>query len=188
MKANTKPPFSLRRGQRGYSTTEVGIGIAIAVIALAAAVKPVSQYLDDAKVTEASRDWSTISSSAKKVYADLSDFSTVTATLAINQKIFTGKYAATASTLVSPFGGAITVSAVNILGTNDGLQAAYAGLSDYQCMQFAAAVSKASDVVLIGTNTYKAYGTTPTAAVVALLGTTGYCSGGANTVKVQVAK
>ena len=134
-------PSMLRRKQGGFTALELGLVLLVAAIIIAGAVVYYRENLRKTSITSNMGNILSIASTAKSKYGLQNLYSQVTTALAVQGQVIPGALRdGTANTATNPFGGAIALAPVTLVGANDGLRLDWTNTPGNQCSDIVTSV------------------------------------------------
>lgn len=149
--------FKSYRNQSGFTLVEVGVVVAI-VLLLLAGVVGANRIIAGIKVNDEIGELKMITTNVQRIYANNSNYATLTLADVIALKGVPESRIASATTASNRWGGAITMTPVTLTTANDGVRLDTTGVPTYECISVIPQVDPGFAVIAVGGTTVKALG------------------------------
>lgn len=146
--------------QRGVSIVELLIWLALAALVIIGGVIGANSFIAGNKTRQETEELPVIFTKIQKVYSQSASYNGMTLAILINNRVFPADRVTSATTVVNRFGGAVTVAAANVTGTDDGAALTYAGVPEEGCIDLVSAMARSAAKISVDTVVVKAVGGT----------------------------
>ena len=146
--------------QRGVSIVELLIWLALAALVIIGGVVGANSFIAGNKTKQETEELPVIFTKIQKVYSQAASYNGITLGTLISNRVFPQDRVTSATTATNRFGGAVTVAAANITGTDDGAALTYSAVPEEGCIDLASAMARSAAKISVDATVVKAIGGT----------------------------